>query len=217
LFSDAGPAGCLGMSREDIGNSLFMRKNPFLFKYVLVLLAMFFAIGLFSSKATWAANARLTDIVVTNTRDHLIVYFSVTDCFTDDMQKAINNGVSTIFTFFVKLYEVRDWWWDKDVADLKVSHEVKYDSLKKIYTLRLSSSDDKVVEVKDFEEAKKLMSEIVGLKVTDLRNLQRGNHYQISMMAELDKIRLPFYFHYVFFFLSLWDFETDWYTVDFRY
>jgi hypothetical protein len=37
------------------------------------------------------------------------------------------------------------------------------------------------------------------------------------MMAQLDKIRLPFYLHYVLFFVSLWDFETDWYAVDFRY
>jgi len=37
------------------------------------------------------------------------------------------------------------------------------------------------------------------------------------MMAELDKIRLPLYLHYVFFFLSLWDFETDWYAVDFLF
>ncbi|MBU1905333.1 MAG: DUF4390 domain-containing protein [Proteobacteria bacterium] len=173
--------------------------------------------GLFSSRVALAAEARLTDIVVTNTREHLLVYFSVIDCFTENMERAIENGISTTFTFFIRLYEVRDWWWDKDLADLKVSHEIKYDNLKKVYMVRLSSKDNKVIYVKDFDEAKKLMSEIVGLKVTELRNLQRGNHYQISMMAELDKIKLPFYFHYVFFFLSLWDFETDWYTVDFRY
>jgi hypothetical protein len=74
-----------------------------------------------------------------------------------------------------------------------------------------------VVVAKDFDQAKRLMAEIVGLKVTELRNLHRGNRYQINMMAELDTIKLPFYFHYVFFFLSLWDFETDWYSVDFRY
>ena len=199
--------------------SFVMRKSLFFYKYkcAVVLLTVLFLVSVFPCRAALAADARLTDIVVTNTRDDLIVYFSVSDCFTDDLQKAINNGVSTIFTFFVKLYEVRDWWWDKSIADIKVSHEIKYDSLKKIYILNLSSSDDKATYVKDFEEAKKLMSEIVGLKVTELRNLQRGNRYQISMMAELDKIRLPFYFHYVFFFLSLWDFETDWYTVDFRY
>lgn len=217
LFSDAEPAGRLVRTKKYMRKSLFMRKRLFFYRYVTVLLTLLLLVSVFSSRPALAADARLTDIVVTNTRDDLIVYFTVADCFTDDMQQAINNGVSTIFTFFVKLYEVRDWWWDKNIADLKVSHEIKYDSLKKIYTLRLSSSDDKVTYAKDFEEAKKLMSEIVGLKVTELRNLQRGNRYQISMMAELDKIRLPFYFHYVFFFLSLWDFETDWYTVDFRY
>ena len=83
--------------------------------------------------------------------------------------------------------------------------------------MRLSEQGNKPITFKDFEEAKKLMSEVVGLKVTPLSNLQEGRDYQIQMMAELDKITLPFYLHYVLFFLSLWDFETDWHTIDFRY
>ena len=35
--------------------------------------------------------------------------------------------------------------------------------------------------------------------------------------AELEKVRLPLYLHYVLFFVSLWDFETDWFTIDFIY
>ena len=194
-----------------------MKNHLIICKHLKFTVIMFLLVCLFSIRGAFAAEVRLTDIVVTNTRDYLLVYFSVADCFTEDMEKAIANGVSTTFTFFVKLHEVRDWWWDKSIADLKVSHEIKYDSLKKVYIVRLSSKDNKMIFVKELEEAKKLMSEIVGLKVTELRNLRRGDHYQISMMAELEKIRLPFYFHYVFFFLSLWDFETDWYTVDFRY
>ena len=174
-------------------------------------------ISLLWASPAMAEDAKLADIVVTNTRDHLLLYFTVTDCFTENMKKAIDNGVPTTFTFFVNLNEVRNWWWDKKIADLKVSHEIKYDSLKKVYEVRLSSRDDKVIVVKDFGQAKRLMAEIVGLKVTELRNLHRGDRYQINMMAELDTIKLPFYFHYVFFFLSLWDFETDWYSVDFRY
>ncbi len=207
------PGTSLTMEHKEKG----MWKGRFACKILKFTVVMLLFSGLFSSRVALAAEARLTDIVVTNTREHLLVYFSVIDCFTENMERAIENGISTTFTFFIRLYEVRDWWWDKDLADLKVSHEIKYDNLKKVYMVRLSSKDNKVIYVKDFDEAKKLMSEIVGLKVTELRNLQRGNHYQISMMAELDKIRLPFYFHYVFFFLSLWDFETAWYTVDFRY
>ena len=185
---------------------------------MFVLALLFFAgIGPLLTAPAMAEDARLTDIVVTNTRDDLLLYFTVTDCFTENMQKAIDNGVNTTFTFFVNLHEVRSWWWNKKIADLKVSHEIKYDSLKKVYQVRLSSENDKVVLAEDFNQAKRLMAEIVGLKVTELRNLHRGNRYQINMMAELDTIKLPFYFHYVFFFLSLWDFETDWYSVDFRY
>jgi hypothetical protein len=66
-----------------------------------------------------------------------------------------------------------------------------------------------------FVEAKKILSEVISLKVTELKNLHKGNRYQVQLMAELDKIRLPFHLHYILFFLSLWDFETDWYTVDF--
>ena len=186
-------------------------------KPVLLVLLVLICTGPFWAAPAMAEDARLADIVVTNTRDHLLLYFTVTDCFTENMKKAIDNGVNTTFTFFVKLQEVREWWWDNKIADLKVSHEIKYDSLKKVYEVRLSSKDDKAVFAKDFDHAKRLMSEIVGLKVTELRNLHRGNRYQINMMAELDTIKLPFYFHYVFFFLSLWDFETDWYSVDFRY
>ena len=173
--------------------------------------------GLVFSSPLRAEEARLTDIVVTNTRDHLLVYFTVTDCFTEEMKKAIENGITTTFTFFVRLYERRDYWWDKDIADLKIRHEVQYDNLKKVYLIKVPERNEKTLTVKDFEEVRSLMSEIVGLKVTELKNLRKSSRYQIRMMAELEKIKLPFYLHYVFFFLSLWDFKTDWYTMEFRY
>ena len=61
------------------------------------------------------------------------------------------------------------------------------------------------------------MTDIDSLKITELRNLKKGQQYQIRAKAELSKKTLPFYLHYVLFFVSLWDFETDWYTVDFIY
>ena len=164
-----------------------------------------------------AEEARIKDISVINSWDHCILSFSVTGCFTEEMKKAIENGINTTFTFYIELYEIRDFWWDRQIADLSVSHHIKYDNLKKFYTVTLSEKDNKVFYVEDFDKAKKLMSEIRGFGVTKLHNLQKGKRYQVRMMAELDKITLPFYLDYVFFFLSLWDFETDWYMVDFSY
>jgi Domain of unknown function (DUF4390) len=165
----------------------------------------------------FAKNARLKDIVVTNTRNDLLLYLSVDNCFTNQMIDAIQNGIPTTFKFFIRLIEKRDYAWDRKIADLQVSHTVHYDNLKKEYFVSRPEKDGQIVSLKDFEEVKKLMSEIVGLKVTGLNNLKRNVQYKMEMMAQLDKIELPFHLHYVLFFLSLWDFETDWYTVEFRY
>ena len=165
----------------------------------------------------FAGDAVLKDIAVTNTDSHLILYFNVAECFTEDMKKAIDSGIKTTFNFLVRVYEARDFWWDKKITAIKVSHDVQYDSLKKLYMVRLFEQGDKMIFVQDFDEVKILMSGIRGLKVAELENLKKGKNYQVRMMAELDKIRLPLKLHNVFFFLSLWDFETDWYTVDFTY
>lgn len=161
--------------------------------------------------------AFLSDIVVTNTRDHVLLYFSVNNCFTAEMNTAIESGIDTTFTFFVKLYEKRPFLWDRKIADLEISHSIKYDQLKNSYEVRLSEQNGKAFVVKSFEEAKRLMAEVAALQVAAIQQLQRGGRYRIQMMAELNKIQLPLYLHYVFFFLSLWDFETDWHSVDFRY
>ena len=181
------------------------------------LLIIFLWVALHWSLPVLAEDAYISDVVVTNTRDHLLVYFGVRGCFTEEMDRAIESGIETTFTFFIRLYKKRFFVWDKKITDIEIKHSVKYDNLKRIYEVRLSEQDNKVITVKSFDEAKKLMAEVVALKITPLSNLEKGGRYQLRMMAELDKIILPLYLHNVLFFLSLWDFETDWYTIDFRY
>ena len=161
--------------------------------------------------------ASITDIVLSNTRDDLLLYFTVRECFTPNITKAIEAGVPTTFTFVVKLYEVRRFFPDRLINKLKFQHEISYDSLKRVYSLRLSERGDGLIKVRDFGTAKKLMAEVVALKLAKLKSLHRGKHYQVQMMAELDKVRLPLHLHTILFFLSLWDFDTDWYALDFIY
>jgi hypothetical protein len=182
---------------------------------VFLIIAVFFLLQFTSP--SFAEQAYLSNIVLTDTSDHLLVYFSVEDCFTPEMNKAIDSGLNTTFTFFVTLYEKNFFWWDKKIINDKISHSIKYDHLKKNYEVRLSDKKSEAITVNDFEKAKKLMTEVVAYKVIPLAGLKKGSRYQLQLMAELDKIRLPLYLHYVFFFLSLWDFKTDWYTINFSY
>ena len=48
---------------------------------------------------SFAQNSALTNIIVTNTRDDLLVYLTVEGAFREKMKKAILSGVPTTFSF----------------------------------------------------------------------------------------------------------------------
>jgi hypothetical protein len=133
------------------------------------------------------------------------------------MEEAILNGIPTTFTIVIRLYRTRAVWLDASIASITLEHTIKYDSLKNEFRVTRSEEDNSELVVKDFEAAKKAMAEIRNIRVVSLKELQARGKYQLRVKAELEKVRLPLYLHYVLFFVSLWDFETDWYTVDFIY
>ena len=164
-----------------------------------------------------AAEATLSDIIVTNTQEDLLVFFDIKGCFTREMEEAILNGIPTTFTIVIKLYRTRAAWLDASIASITLEHTIKYDSLKNEFRVTRSEEDNTELVVSDFEAAQKAMAEIRNIRVVPLKELQERGKYQLRVKAELEKVRLPLYLHYVLFFVSLWDFETDWYTVDFIY
>ncbi|MBW2109424.1 MAG: DUF4390 domain-containing protein, partial [Deltaproteobacteria bacterium] len=107
----------------------------------------------------WAKDARITDVIVTNTRDDLILYFRVEGCFTKKLEQAILNGVPTTFTFLASLNQVRNFWKDKTLASLEVRHTVKFNSLKKAFVVTRSEDAGRQIVCDTLSEAKKLMAE----------------------------------------------------------
>lgn len=171
-----------------------------------------------ASGSAWSQEARVTDVIVTNTRDDLILYFRVEGSFTEELKQAILNGVPTTFTFLASLNRVRNFWIDKTLASLEILHTIKYNNLKNEFVITRGEDKGKSIVVNSLSEAESIMTEVENLKIARLNSLERSNRYQVRIKAELSKITLPFYLHYVFrFFLFLWDFETDWYATDFMY
>lgn len=187
-----------------------MRKRVWLFILLCSCLS--------ASRSAWGQDARVTDVIVTNTRDDLILYFRVEGCFTGDLKQAILNGVPTTFTFLASLNRVRNFWMDKALASLEILHTVKYNNLKNEFVITRSEDKGRSIVVNSLSQAETIMSEVENLRIAELKSLERNNRYQVRIKAELSKITLPFYLHHVFrFFLFLWDFETDWYATDFMY
>ena len=165
----------------------------------------------------FAQEAVLSNMSIANTRDHLLLYLNVTGAFTDEVEKAILSGVPTTFSFLVVLNRERSLWVDEKIVETTVHHTIKYNNLKKEFVVSKSWEDSISVTTQSFEEAKELMSKIEGLSIVSLGNLTKGATYTIKARAELEKLTLPLYLHYILFFASLWDFKTDWQYVDFTY
>jgi hypothetical protein len=170
-----------------------------------------------SQQILLAEDAALTNIVVTNNRDDLLLYLNATGAFNEKTRKAILSGVPTTFTFYITLNRDRDYWLDKKIVNLKISHVIEYDNLKKVFHIDRSWDSGGPVATSSFEEAQQLMIKVDSLKIVSLGELEKGEHYQIRAKAELSKFKLPLHLHRVLFFLAFWDVETDWYAIDFTF
>ena len=177
---------------------------------------LIFSVFLVFSPPLSAENAGIRDLLVTNNANHVLVYARVMNCFTKDIEAAILAGVPTTFTFVVDLFQQRSWWLDRKVTRVTIKQTIKYDNVKKLFYVYFDG-DKEPTSFQDFEGAKWVMVDLNGIPVAQLETLKRNEYYYVRIKAKLDKVRLPLHMEYVFFFVSLWDFETDWYREGFFY
>jgi hypothetical protein len=187
-----------------------VKKRSNLFIGLVILLV------LVSTSPLHAENAEIRDLLVTNNSTHLLVYARVMNCFTKEMDAAILAGIPTTFTFLLDLYQVRSRWMDKKLIRLTVRHTIKYDNVKRLFYVT-SDGVKEPASFQDYESAKQAMADLSGIPMALLKALKKGEYYYVQIKAKLDKVRLPLHMEYIFFFVSLWDFETDWHQEGFYY
>jgi len=153
--------------------------------------------------------ASVRDVVLKGTNEAWKVSFQVENCFTEKMEEAIRSGIRTTFTFYIDLYQKRSWWKDRKVASCEFQHTVQYYPIQKVYQVTLGKNPSSE-PTSSLEEAKKLMSEVKEFEIKPSSPLKPGIPTYFRIKAELDPVKLPLHLEHLFFFVSLWDFETDW-------
>lgn len=196
----------------------FMKKilQPIIFSVSVCLLAGLFGLGAMV-RPSCAQDASLEEVIVTNSSKDVLLYLKATNAFASDMEEGIKNGIPVTFTFFVELYRIRTFWPDEEIVSATFDHTLTYDNLKEEYRVELFEKKGKTIRTKSLDEAKVLMTQVNGFTVTRLDALIPDEEYLLKAKALLAEKTLPLYFHYVIPFWKLWDFETDWYDVEFRY
>ncbi len=192
---------------------LLFHKTGIALKISIVIMLCF----LLPATALAENQAVIENIKLANTRDDLLTYFDIKKAFTPKINQAVLNGIPTTFSFYVTLYKTQGSWFDKKIADIQIKSTLKYNALKKNFSVLRSWKDKDAVIAQTFKEAKSLMTEIDNLKILPLNQLIKGDKYQLRIKAKLDRVTLPLSLHYVLFFVSFWDFETNWYLINFTY
>ena len=191
-----------------------MIKRPISWLWCIVFTISFWIVG---SPVPAKDKAKIEDTRISREEPHLKADFLIQHCFNPEMDEAIWSGVPTTFRIFVVLEEAGHLFFSPKLLDTVLEHTIKYDRLKEEFRVSLSESPDEIRVTPRFLEAKQWMSHVKGLSLIPLWRLEKDHAYQLSVKAELSKVRLPLFLRYIFFFVSLWDFETEWNTTTFNF
>jgi hypothetical protein len=163
-----------------------------------------------------AIEPTINDIIITNNKENVLLYARLVNGFKTEMESTILAGAPAVFTLHLEVYQVRSVIWDKKIAGYEIKRTIKYDNIKKTFSILTDGSETPVI-FPDFESAQKAMADLSGIVVVPLQKLVKGNNYYLQMKVKIDKVRLPLHMEYIFIFVSFWDFETAWYKQKFSY
>ncbi len=163
-----------------------------------------------------AVEPTIKDILITNNKENVLLYARVVNGFKTEMESSILAGAPAVFALQLEVYQARSGLWDKKIESREIKRTIKYDNLKKNFSIFTNGYETPAV-FPDFESAQKAMADLSGIPVVPLKKLVHGNNYYLMMKVKIDKVRLPLHMEYVFVFVSFWDFETAWYKQRFSY
>lgn len=161
--------------------------------------------------------AEISNIEIDKNGRDLEASFLLIDCFNSDMEEAVLNGVPTTFRILISVEKPSLMLVKSKVADFTLQHTIRYNRLNNEFQVEMPEHPQRILVTRSFEEAKKWMSTVKNLPVIPMCWLNKDQEYYFKVKAELSKVELPLFFRYVLFWVSLWDFETEWYTVVFLY
>ena len=162
-----------------------------------------------------ALEPKIVDILITNDVENVLLYARLINGFKPKMEMGVLAGIPTSFTMWIEVYEQRSAMWDRKIARKEIKRTIKYDNLKKTFSVISHRSEPEMFP--DFESAQKAMSDFNGIVAVPMSSLKKGRNYYVMVKIRMDKVRLPLRMEYVFFFVSMWDFETSWYRQNFTY
>ena len=190
-----------------------------LFSFISRTVPVVLLTALFLYAPAWGSDNKeptIENIIITTSSTDLLLFATVKNCFTEEMLEGVRNGIPLTFRFNIQLDKIRNKWFDVTLVEETINHTLSYDAIKESYQVAFSEKNKPQV-TRSQDKAKQLMAELSGLKVIAHKELIPDAPYALQIKTTLVENTLPLGMHYVLPFTSLWNFETDWRTIEFRY
>lgn len=158
----------------------------------------------------------IDNVIVTASSTNLLLFAAVKDGFTKEMLEGVRSAIPLTFHFDVDLYLVRRAWFDILLTEHDLSHTLSYDPIRQEYQVAFSEKAQPVT-TKSLEEAEQMMAELKGVEVIALKKLVPDASYLLNVKATLAESSLPAGVRSLLPFTSLWNVETEWKAIEFRY
>lgn len=153
--------------------------------------------------------ARLTASVLNN--NEVAVTAELIRWYNQNIKDDLNNGIPKDLYYYILLKRRQPGWFDEEIVSKTIKQTIKYDVLKKEYSITTRLDDQtshKTVE--SFEEMADLISRIDHVKITSLKRMRARYTYYISVKAEMRATNVPFYLEYILFFIPALELDTPW-------
>lgn len=188
---------------------------------IILVFALFCLISVSYANGTEAVEPRrkasIKELTATTSPTHLLLFGTLENSFSPEMIEILHSGIPIRFSFFVELYKKAANNSEEQVVIRNFQHVMIYDTLKENYRITLEEDNNRILSYKSLSEAQQVINEINGTRVIELSQLIPDNLYKLKIRAELYQKTLPLSLHNVLPFLSWWDLETDWHSIEFKF
>lgn len=175
-------------------------------------ISLFLLLALFLPAPLSAAGPeRIRNVVTEVVNQEVAVSADLVNGFDKKIVDDIHDGISKDFYYYVLLKRKQKNWFDEEVLAKTVRYTVKYDTLKKKYTIT-QIDGERVVEstAENLEVMKQMVSHIDHIRIAPIHILKSRFRYYVSVKSQMRAAKLPLYLDYFLFFIPFLELDTPW-------
>jgi len=179
-------------------------------RLVCLLFLLSLCSALFPVSVSWAKE-RIRKVSVEISDGKILVSARLSGGFSRKVVKDIQNGIPKDFYYYILLKKKERNWFDEEVLSRTLRYRVKYDTLKKTYSV-LEDIEGRETghHFERFEKMKDKVSNISRVALASVSVLKQNRRYYVSVKSQMQASRRPFYLDYFLFFIPFLEVDTPW-------